>query len=103
MALNVFSTNVFCVVSHQLQMCHSCQHGIRIEDESVCKVRNKVVVKRQGASVASEYCNSESLDGLQASLANLKALNLRGPWKVHLQRVVPSCDPMPGKSQDFAC
>ena len=60
---------------------------IWLEDQSVYKVRNKdvaqamlvvLVAKRQGAS---EYCNSESLDALQASLANLEGIELARPME----------------------
>ncbi len=56
-----------------------------LKDESVYKVRNKdvaeammvlLVANRQGAS---GYCNAESLDALQASVANLEGIEIARP------------------------
>ncbi len=56
-----------------------------LEDESVYKVRNKdvadammvlLVANRQGANT---YCNAESLDALQASVANLEGIEIARP------------------------
>ncbi len=58
-----------------------------LEDETVYKARNKdaaqamlvvLVADRQGAS---EYCNSESLGALQASLANLEGIEFARPME----------------------